>query len=159
MALWLAFLKKYFFSAAVVFVLAAQAVSVFLLYFKIQNVTRASESAGPAPLPAYSPLTPTPRAATLKDAVGNRLAEPPRPATATAEKSACNCPPGPAGPQGEKGEKGDKGDPGANDLTGGRWAIYCQSKLGPVRQKPSYGCDTGNANADYKESEFQVWVK
>jgi hypothetical protein len=80
-------------------------------------------------------------------------------ATPSAEKPLCNCPPGPSGPSGPPGEKGDKGDPGAADLTGGHWATYCQSKLGPVRQKPSYGCDTGNANADWKESEFQMWVR
>lgn len=158
----LALLKKYTPSVLLVIILIAQTLSLLFLYFRVQDLQRNAELSPPAPTPTYSPLTPTPRASTLKDLISQGALEQSRSATQSGGKSLCHCPPGPpgaAGEKGEKGDKGDKGDTGGGDLTGGRWATYCQSKLGPVRQRPNYGCDTGNANADYKESEFQVWVK
>lgn len=162
MPLPLPFFKKYALAALLTVILAAQTVFIIFLYFKLQDLQRNAELTAPTPAPTYSPFTPTPRANTLKDVIGQGLQERSRSATSPAEKPLCSCPPGspgPAGEKGEKGEKGDKGDSGSGDLTGGRWVTYCQSKLGPVRQKPSYGCDSGNANADYKESDLQLWVR
>lgn len=152
-----ALLKKYALPAVLTSILAAQAIFLIFLYFKVQDLQRNAELTAPTSTPTYTPLTPTPRPTTLKDVIRQGLATAPS-ATPSAEKPLCNCPPGPPGPSGPPGEKGDKGDPSAADLTGGRWVTYCQSKLGPVRQKPSYGCDKDNANADWKESEFQLWV-
>lgn len=151
--------KKYLLSTFLIFILVAQTIFSLFLYFTLQDLKRATENNSLAPLPTYTPLTPT---LTLKEAVNADHQIPSRAATPSAQTGACTCPLGPQGPageKGEKGEKGDKGDSGTADTTGGRWAVYCQSRLGPVRQKPSYGCDKNNANDDWKESEFQVWVK
>lgn len=65
-------------------------------------------------------------------------------------------PPGPSGPPGPQGPKGDKGDPGT---AGGDWITYCQSALGPVRKKPTYGCDTANVDSSHREEEVILYVK
>lgn len=164
---FLAALKKYALPTLLIVFLALQAIITAFLYFDLQDLKRVSDQTLINPLPKYSILTPTPSGGRGVDDQGltDKLffSNPVSTASGTPTTANCNtCPAGPTGPQGEKGEKGDKGDPGDSGTSAsgdGRWVVFCQSRLGPVRQKPTYGCDTGNSNSDYKESDVQLWVK
>lgn len=162
---FLSVVKKYTPDTLLVFFLAAQSIAIIFLYFDVQDLKRTADLTPVNPVSSYLISNPTP---SVKNGRGINdqgltdklfFATPSATGTSTSSSPSCNCPPGPAGPQGEKGEKGDKGEPGTTATGDGRWVVYCQSRLGPIRQKPTYGCDTGNANTDYKESEVQMWVK
>ncbi len=153
---FLGYLKKYLLGTVLFIVIFIQSVFLTVQYLDLQDLKNIVGTLPTDTAPTYTPKT-ADKGVTLKEALD--LSATPSaviPSVSPKEAGVCNCPPGPTGPAGPQGEKGDKGDPGTSD---GRWVAYCQSRLGPVRQKPSYGCDTGNANADYKETETQIWVK
>lgn len=149
-------LKKYLLGFLLFAVIFIQSVFLTVQYLDLQDLKKVVGAIPVNANPTYTTGT-TNRGTTLKDAIDrSATASAETPVITQKEAGSCNCPPGPTGVPGLKGDKGDKGDPGTSD---GRWVAYCQSRLGPVRQKPSYGCDTGNANTDYKETETQLWVK
>ncbi|MEK7610818.1 MAG: hypothetical protein AAB486_00400 [Patescibacteria group bacterium] len=162
---FLSALKKYAPVTVLVLFLAVQSVVIIFLYFDLRDLKSISDQTLSNPLPVYSIPTPSPAGGRgIGDqSITDKLFFSNPTATASGTTAAANCsntcPAGPIGPQGEKGEKGDPGESGTGTTTDGRWVVFCQSRLGPVRQKPTYGCDTGNSNADYKESDLQLWVR
>ena len=157
---WVDSLKRLMPGTLLVVFLVFQSVTIIVLFFQIRDLKMTTENNTPN-LPVYKGIPPSPtitKKDTLKDLVSKGLPEKSYESSPSGAPS-CLCPPGIPGEKGEKGEKGDpgaKGDPGVSD---GAWTVYCQSRLGPVHPKPSYGCDTGNANTDYKESEVQLFIR
>lgn len=154
-------LKKYAPGAALVLFLAIQSVVITFLYFDLQDLKRVSDQTLSNPFPVYSIPTPSPAGGRGMGDQGltDKLFFSTPTASGSSTAAIPNCTSCPAGPIGPQGEKGDPGEPGMGTANDGRWVVFCQSRLGPVRQKPTYGCDTGNSNADYKESDLQLWVR
>lgn len=161
---FLSALKKYALPTLLVLFLSVQAIVTAFLYFDLQDLKRVLDYAAPSPIPVLSiPTPPVSGGRGIGDqGITDKLFFSTPSATGSSKTAVTNCiscPAGPDGPQGEKGEKGDPGEVGPSTTADGRWVVFCQSRLGPIRQKPTYGCDTGNANTDYKESDLQLWVR
>ncbi len=152
------FLKKYLPLFLLLAVIFGQSVILTVLYLDLQDLKKAVEILPSAPAPTYTSAAAN-KSAGLKELVDQSASPSAQVTYFPKETGSCNCPSGPSGPAGPKGDKGEPGDPGTSITADGQWVVFCKSNLGPVRQKPTYGCDTGNANVDYKESDLQLWVK